>query len=167
MIRRFCLFRRINLYKTNHARRKFTFICKITPRVIFPYLLCSKFLPYIRQALHKYIDTGFKNVKKKISSKLYSSNRTLDDTLYRSSFLRLLLRSIVLDKCIHVKCDEKLSKIVAGVNSQKKLRESRYRSKSVSLRISTANFRIVFYHPVSLVLKAYLITTNPNLYYSI
>ena len=48
MIRRFCLFRRINLYKTNHARRKFTFICKITPRVIFPYLLCSKFLSCIR-----------------------------------------------------------------------------------------------------------------------
>ena len=48
MIRRFCLFRRSNLYKTDHARRKFTFICKITPRVIFPYLLCSKFLSCIR-----------------------------------------------------------------------------------------------------------------------
>ena len=62
-----------------------------------------------------------------------------------------------------VSCDEKLSKIVAGVNLQKKLRESRYRSKSVGFKQVTANFRIVFYHPVSSVLKAYLITTNPNL----
>ena len=65
----------------------------------------------------------------------------MDGTLYRSSFLRLLLRSIVSDNCIHVSCDEKLSKIVAGVNSQKKLRESRYRP---------------FLNP-------YLITANPNL----
>ena len=41
-----------------------------------------------------------------------------------------------------VSCDEKLSKIVAGVNSQKKLRESRYRSKSVGFKQVTANFRI-------------------------
>ena len=116
-------------------------------------------------------DTVTLLIKTKISQKFsifsslesYSINRILDDTLYRSSFLRLLLRSIVSDNCMIVSCDEKLSKIVAGVNSQKKLRESRYRSKSVSLRISTANFRIVFYHPVSSVLKAYLITTNPNL----
>ena len=87
----------------------------------------------------------------------------MNDTLYRSSFLRLLLRSSVLDNCIHVKCDEKLSKIVAGVNSQKKLRESRYRSKSVGFKQVTANFRIVFYHPVSSVLKAYLITTTSSL----
>ena len=52
-----------------------------------------------------------------------------------------------------VSCDEKLSKIVAGVNSQKKLRESRYRSKSVGFKQVTANFRIVFYHPVSSVLE--------------
>ena len=75
-------------HKINHARRNFTFTCKITPRVNF-YMF-----------------------------------RTLNDTLYRSSFLRLLLRSSVLDNCIHVKCDEKLSKIVAGVNSQKKLGEN-------------------------------------------
>ena len=73
-------------------------------------------------------DTVTLLIKTKISQKFsifsslesYSINRILDDTLYRSSFLRLLLRSIVLDKCIHIKCDEKLSKIVAGVNSQKK-----------------------------------------------
>ena len=41
MIRRFCLFRRINLYKTNHARRNFTFTGKITPRVNFYDLICS------------------------------------------------------------------------------------------------------------------------------
>ena len=74
-------------HKINHARRNFTFTCKITPRVNF-YMF-----------------------------------RTLNDTLYRSSFLRLLLRSIVSDNCMIVSCDEKLSKIVAGVNSQKKLRE--------------------------------------------
>ena len=51
--------------------------------------------------------------------------------------------------------DEKLSKIVAGVNSQKKLRESRYRSKSVSLRITTANFRTLSYlNPVSSILES-------------
>ena len=44
-----------------------------------------------------------------------------------------------------VSCDEKLSKIVAGVNSQKKLRESRYRSKSVGFKQVTANFRIWSY----------------------
>ena len=68
-------------HKINHARRNFTFTCKITPRVNF-YMF-----------------------------------RTLNDTLYRSSFLRLLLRSIVSDNCMIVSCDEKLSKIVAGVNS--------------------------------------------------
>ena len=47
MIRRFCLFR-MNLYKINHARRNLTFTCKITPRVIFPYLLWGKFLLCIR-----------------------------------------------------------------------------------------------------------------------
>ena len=106
-------------------------------------------------------DTVTLLIKTKISQKFsifsslesYSINRILDDTLYRSSFLRLLLRSIVSDNCMIVSCDEKLSKIVAGVNSQKKLRESRYRSKSVSYRIFTANFRIIFYHPVSSVLE--------------
>ena len=47
MIRRFCLFR-MNLYKINHARRNFTFTGKITPRVNFYYLICSKFLSCIR-----------------------------------------------------------------------------------------------------------------------
>ena len=76
-------------------------------------------------------DTVTLLIKTKISQKFsifsslesYSINRILDDTLYRSSFLRLLLRSIVSDNCMIVSCDEKLSKIVAGVNSQKKLRE--------------------------------------------
>ena len=85
---------------------------------------------------------------------MYSTNRILNDTLYRSSFLRLLLRSIVSDHCIHVSCDEKLSKIVAGVNSQKKLRESRYRSKSVSYQTFTANFLSLLYHPVSSVFES-------------
>ena len=57
-IRRFCLFR-INLYKINHARRNLTFTCKITPRVIFLYLLCSKFLACIRYEFLKCTDTGF------------------------------------------------------------------------------------------------------------
>ena len=43
----------------------------------------------------------------------------------------MLLRSIVLDNSVHSKYDENLSEIVAGVNSHKKLRKSRYHSESV------------------------------------
>ncbi len=101
--------------------------------------------------------------RKKLAVVFYI-NRILNDTLYRSSFLRLLLRSIVSDNCMIVSCDEKLSKIVAGVNSQKKLRESRYRSKSVDFIITTANFRSLYYESgIVRFRESNLITTNPNL----
>ena len=50
--------------------------------------------------------------------------------------MRLLLRSIFLDNSVHSKYDKNLSKIVAGVNSHKKLRKSRYHSESVMLSIN-------------------------------
>ena len=97
---------------------------------------------------------------------MYSTNRILDGTLYRSSFLRLLLRSSVLDNCIHMKCDEKLSKIVAGVNSQKKLRESRYRPKSCWLNTFAANFLFYFFLSAICVLEITYLMHDKNLLHS-
>ena len=50
--------------------------------------------------------------------------------------MRLLLRSIVLDNSAHLQYCQILSKIVAGVNSHKKLRKSQYHSESVILPIN-------------------------------
>ena len=65
-----------------------------------------------------------------------SSNRIWDDTLFWNYFMRLLLRSIVLDNSVHLQYWQILSKIVAGVNSHKKLRKSQYHSESVILPIN-------------------------------
>ena len=81
-------------------------------------------------------DLNFYSKTSSPNHKYTSSNRIWDDTLFWNSFMRLLLRSIVLDNSVHFKYDENLSKIVAGVNSHKKLRKSRYHSESVILPIN-------------------------------
>ena len=68
--------------------------------------------------------------------KYISGNRIWDDTLFWNYFMRLLLRSIVLDNSAHLQYWQILSKIVAGVNSHKKLRKSQYHSESVILLIN-------------------------------
>ena len=56
-----------------------------------------------------------------ISKKDFSILKIGDDTLWRNYFLQLLLRSIILDNSVNPNHINTQSKIVAGVNLQKKI----------------------------------------------
>lgn len=56
-----------------------------------------------------------------ISKKDFSILKIGDDTLWRNYFLQLLLHSIILDNSVNPNHINTQSKIVAGVNLQKKL----------------------------------------------